>query len=175
MAAGAPARWRAVRARRTSAPSYSLAMNAIIRVVIRAAAVVGAALTGWSNNVRWGSGPVRAGPPAQWERLAVGAALLAALAALAVWLGTRAGAGAGRTWLRAAACLFALGVAAIALTLRSRSQSLRLHDLIEGPGWTWMAAGAGVALAAAVGSFAVRGDLSRRSRARRRGAGPRAR
>ncbi|HKE19549.1 MAG TPA: hypothetical protein VKB80_31950 [Kofleriaceae bacterium] len=152
-------------------------MGATSRVVVRAAGLIGAALTCWSNNVQWGTGPGRGGPPGQWERAAVGAALLSLLAALAVWLATRPGA--SRTWLRIAACLCALGVAAIAYHLRAEAEHLRLPNLMEGPGWTWMAAGAGFALAAAAATFAVRGSgaagASQRSRARRRGAGQRGR
>ncbi len=152
-------------------------MSATLRVLVRALSLIAVALTGWANNVRWGTSAVRAGPPAQWERIAVGAALLSALVALAVWLGTRSGLGVTRMWWRGAACLFAVGVVAIALHLRAQAENLQLPDLIAGPGWSWLAAGAGAALAAAVGSFALRGDvpISRRKRARRRATGPRAR
>jgi hypothetical protein len=149
-------------------------MSAALRVLVRAASLIGVALAGWSNNVQWGTSSVRGGPPAQWERHVVGAALLVALAALAVWLGTRPGA--SRLVVRGAATAFALGALAVALYLRSRADSLRLLDLIDGPGWTWLVAGTGVAVAAALGSFAVGGEgVIRRSRARRRAAGPRGR
>jgi hypothetical protein len=149
-------------------------MSAALRILVRAASLVGAALAGWSNNVQWGTGAVRGGPPAQWERHVVGAALLVALAALAVWLGTRPGG--SRLILRAAASGFALAALAIAFHLKSRAESLRLFNLIDGPGWTWLVAGGGTALAAALGSFAVgREVVSRRSRARRRAPGPRGR
>jgi hypothetical protein len=155
----------------------SVATSATVRVLVRALSLIGVALTGWANNVRWGTSEVRAGPPAQWERIAVGAALLAALAALAVWIGTRSGLGVTRTWWRGAACLFAAGIVAIALQLRAQADRLQLPDLVEGPGWSWLAAGAGAALAAAVGSFALRGDvpISRKKRARRRATAQRAR
>jgi hypothetical protein len=159
----------------------SVPMGATLRVLVRAAGLVGAALTCWSNNVKWGTGAGRGGPPAQWERAAVGAALLSLLAALAVWLATRPGGGASRLWLRVAAVACALGVAAVALDLRSQAGRMKLPDLVEGPGWMWMAAGAGVALAAAAGTFALRGGAvagggaSQRSRGRRRAAGQRGR
>ena len=155
----------------------SVALSATVRVLVRGLALIAVALTGWANNVRWGTSAVRAGPPAQWERIAVGAALLSALVALAVWLGTRSGLGVSRMWWRGVACLCAVGVAAIALQLRAQADRLQLPDLIEGPGWSWLAAGAGAALAAAVGSFALRGDvpISRRKRARRRATAQRAR
>jgi hypothetical protein len=149
-------------------------MSAAFRILVRAASLIGVALAGWSNNVQWGTGSVRGGPPAQWERHVVGAALLVVLAALAVWLGTKPGA--SRLIVRGAAVGFALGGLAVAFYLKSRAESLRLLTLIDGPGWTWLVAGAGTALVAAVGSFAVGRDVvSRRSRARRRAAGPRGR
>ncbi len=155
----------------------SVATSATVRVLVRALSLIAVALTGWANNVRWGTSAVRAGPPAQWERIAVGAALLSALVALAVWIGTRSGVGVTRMWWRGAACLCAVGIAAIALQLRAQAVELQLPDLIEGPGWSWLAAGAGAALAAAVGSFALRGDVpvSRKKRARRRATAQRAR
>lgn len=152
-------------------------MSATMRVLVRGLSLIAVALTGWANNVRWGTSSVRPGPPAQWERIAVGAALLSALVALAVWLGTRSGLGVSRMWWRGAACLCAVGVGAIVLQLRAQAEKLQLPDLVEGPGWSWLAAGAGAALAAAVGSFALRGDVpvSRRKRARRRATAQRAR
>jgi hypothetical protein len=139
------------------------------RVLVRAASLVAVALAGWSVNVRWGSGTAeRGGPPIQWETSVVGAAALSALAALAVWLGTRPTAGAGRPWLRGAACVFAAGVAGIALDLRRRAAHLQVADLLEGPGWAWLATGAAVAMLAAAGSFAVR-DAAPARRARKRG------
>ncbi len=95
-------------------------MSATVRVLVRALSLIAVALTGWANNVRWGTSAVRAGPPAQWERIAVGAALLSALVALAVWIGTRSGLGVTRMWWRGAACLFAVGIVAIALQLRAQ-------------------------------------------------------
>ncbi|HWM86230.1 MAG TPA: hypothetical protein VNO33_10345 [Kofleriaceae bacterium] len=151
-------------------------MNSAVRVLVRAASLIALAVTGWASNVRWGtSTAVRNGPPAQWERFVVGAAMLSALVAFTVWLGTRAGAGPSRLWLRAAACLFALGVAAIAFTLRQRALDLKLPDMVAGPGWMWLATGAGLSIATAVGSFAVRETASQRSRARRRAASQRGR
>jgi hypothetical protein len=143
------------------------------RILVRAGSLIGFALTAWSNNVRWGSdASLRGGPPMQWERAAVGAALLSALAALAVWLGTRP-ASTG-PWLRVAACAFALAVAAIALYLRSEANRIGIADVLNGPGWTWLVAGAVVSIGAAAGSLALRGPI-RKNRGRRRGAVPRAR
>lgn len=139
------------------------------RVLIRAASVIGFALTAWANNVRWGTSSVRNGPPAQWERYAVAAALLSGLAAIAIWLGTRTGTAPSRMWLRGAGCLFAVGVGAIAFQLWRLAGELRLPDLLAGPGWSWLAGGAGVSLAAAVGSLALRPPPEKRASARVRG------
>lgn len=129
----------------------------MIALAARAASLVGVALVGWSLNVKWGSGTaVRGGPPMQWERFVVGAALLAALAAVAVWIATRPSASALRTPLRAAAVLLAAGVGAIALHLRGEAERPALSDLVNGPGWTWLTVGGLISLAAAAATFAVR-------------------
>ncbi len=139
-------------------------MGARVRLVVRAASLVGFALTGWSINVRWGSNEaVRGGPPIRWEQIAVGAALLSALAALAVWLATRPGVARSRPWLRGAACVLALAVAFIAFYLRRQAEQLGIGDLLNGPGWSWLLAGAGISLAAAAGSFAAGGAPPRRA------------
>ncbi len=127
------------------------------RILIRATSVIGFALTAWANNVRWGTASsLRNGPPVQWERFAVAAALLSGLAAIAVWLGTRAGAGPSRRWLRGAGCVFAVGVGALAFHLWRWAARLEMPDMVAGPGWSWLAGGAGVSLAAAIGSLALR-------------------
>jgi len=124
---------------------------------VRAASVIGVALVGWSLNVRWGSGSsVRGGPPLPWERFVVGATALAALSMIAVWLATRRSAGASRAWLRGAACLLAAGAGAVALYLHREADRPALADLVQGPGWAWLTAGALVALASAAATFAVR-------------------
>lgn len=142
-----------------------------LRVLVRAASLIAVALVAWSLNVRWGSSDsLRGGPPLQWERIVVGAALLSAIAALAVWLATRPSAAGSRVWLRGVAGGAALGVAAISLNLRSQTDEAVMADLVRGPGWTWLTLGAVLAIGAAAGSFAVRGDpagASRRSRGRR--------
>jgi hypothetical protein len=130
-----------------------------LRVLVRAASLIAVALVAWSLNVRWGSSSaVRGGPPIQWERIVVGAALLSAIAALAIWLATRPKIGASRTWLRGIAGGAALAVAAIAIRLRSEAVDRELNDLVNGPGWSWLTAGAAVSIAAAAASFALRGE-----------------
>lgn len=140
--------------------------------IARALAVLSVALTGWSLNVRWGAGDnVRGGPPMQWERHVVGAALLAAVAAVLVFLASRAGA---HRVLRAAAVVLALGPGAIALVLRRDAAASNLPNLVAGPGWTWLAAGAGLSLLAAALTFAVTAPAaaaSRKTPARRRAGG----
>jgi hypothetical protein len=129
----------------------------LIALAARAASLVGVALVGWSLNVKWGSGSaVRGGPPMQWERFVVGAALLAALAAIAVWIATRPSVSSLRVPLRAAALLLAAGVGAIALHLRGEADRPVLADLVNGPGWTWLTVGGLVSFAAAAATFAVR-------------------
>lgn len=141
--------------------------------VVRALSVVAVALTGWSLNVRWGAGNVRGGTPMQWERMVVGATLLAVIAAVLVWLASRPGA--RRTGMRAAAVVAALGPAIIAAYVRYQAIAQDLPNLVAGAGWTWLAAGAGLGLVAAAGTFAVQAEagkpVSQKSPARRRARG----
>lgn len=140
-----------------------------LRIATRAGGLIAVALAGWSLNVRWGTNAaVRGGPPLQWEKEVVGAAVLTALAALALWLGTRPTASATRHWLRAVAAAAAAGTAAIAIHLRRDAERPGLADLVNGPGWSWLAAGAALALVAAGVSFAIRAPAAP-SRKRRRG------
>ena len=128
-------------------------MSPALRILVRAASLIAVALAGWANNVRWGTSSCAAGRPRSGSargrrRAPVGAGGLRRVAG-------HASRPASRLWLRGAACLFALGVAAIALHLRSARPDLKLPDLVAGPGWMWLAAGAGLSLAAALGSFAA--------------------
>lgn len=135
-----------------------------MKSIVRGLAVLSVALTAWSLNVRWGAGDtVRGGPPMQWERHVVGAALLAAIAAVLVWLATRE---AAHRLLRVAACAAALGPGVIALVLRRDATASDLTNLVAGPGWTWLAAGAGLAVLAAAGTW-----VSRKTPVRRRARG----
>lgn len=124
-------------------------------VIPRALSLVAVAATGWSLNVRWGADTaVRGGPPMQWERIVVGAALLAAVSALLVWLATRARASRPLAY---AATAFALGPGALAVHLRQSAQRDEISQLLSGSGWTWLAAGAGAILAAAIMAIIVTG------------------
>ena len=152
---------------------YSAPMKA--GTVARALSFLSVAIAVWSLNVKWGAETaVRGGPPTHWERYVVGAAMLCALAAVLVWIGTRASA---PRWLRAAATAPALGAAAIAAYLRYRAGAEETMNLVAGPGWVWLAAGCAAAVVAAVltalatAPAPARPPASQRSQARRRGAG----
>jgi hypothetical protein len=118
---------------------------------IRAVAWFAVVVLFWSLNIRWGTDlDVNAGPPGQWERHVVGAGLLAAVAALALSVSGRRGN--PPSWLARGV---AFGAAALILTigllLRREAQSaITGADLIAGAGWTWMMAGGGFALSAAI-------------------------
>jgi hypothetical protein len=126
-----------------------------VRTAVRAVSLVAVAVTGWSLNVRWGAGAtVRGGPPMQWEKMVVGATLLAAIAAVLVWFGTRPSAtGALRIGMRAASVIAALGAASIAFYLRRDAAT---DNMLAGPGWTWLAIGTGLSVASVAGAIAVR-------------------
>jgi hypothetical protein len=117
----------------------------------RAAALVATLVCGWSLNLRWGdAAAVGAGPPMQWERHVVGTTLLAGLVLVASFFGGRSSAR-GRPPLvaRAVALLAALGAVAIALWLH-RDAARGFTSLVAGPGWSSLAAGAGLALVGAL-------------------------
>jgi hypothetical protein len=131
----------------------------MLRVLVRAVSVLALAVTGWSLNLRWGGGEgFRGGPPMQWEKSVVGATLLVAIAAVLVWIATRpkVNTGALRLGLRAAAALAALGAAGIAFYLHRDASGTEIDGLLGGPGWTWMAIGTGLAVAAVGGVLAMR-------------------
>lgn len=149
-----------------------------MKVLVRAVSVLALAVTGWSLNVGWGEeATARGGPPMQWEKSVVGATLLVGIAAVLLWIATRpkVNTGALRLGLRAGAALAALGAAGIAFYLhRDATSSSDLDGLLAGPGWTWLAVGTGLAVAAVAAVFAIRSPApaaSRKSRGRRRGAG----
>lgn len=120
--------------------------------VIRAIAWIGVAVAGTSLMVRWGTDQaVGSGPPAQWEREVVGAALLAGIAAVLLMLPERAGR--QRWFTRGLAAAAAAGALWIALVLRSSALGTGFTDLIAGSGWTWLMAGGALSLVAAVASL----------------------
>lgn len=121
---------------------------------IRAVAWIAAVIAGYSLLVRWGTdADVRSGPPGQWERQAVGAMVLAFLAAAAQMV---SGAGTRKRWLvRGIAAACAVGTVGIALSLRSKAHETNFPDLVDGPGWTWLIGGGALATAAAVAALLV--------------------
>ena len=148
----------------------------MLRVLVRAVSVLALAVTGWSLNLRWGAGEgFRGGPPMQWEKSVVGATLLVGIAAVLVWIATRpkVNTGALRLGLRAAAALAALGAAGIAVYLHRDASGSEIQGLLAGPGWTWMAIGTALAVAAVGGVLAMRSPApaaaaaSRKNRGRR--------
>jgi len=131
----------------------------MLRVLVRAASVLALAVTGWSLNVRWGAGQgFRGGPPMQWEKSVVGATLLVGITAVLVWIATRPKVNTGtlRLGLRAAAALAALGAAGITFYLHRDASGSEIDGLLAGPGWTWLAIGTGLAVAAVAGVLAMR-------------------
>ncbi len=138
--------------------------RALWKTVARVLAVLSVAITLWSLNVAWGDDPaLRGGPPRQWERHLVGAALLAGLSAVLVLFGSRPGAA---LVLRSINVAISLGPGVIALVLRSEAAEKNLPQLLEGPGWTWLAVGSGLAVLAAASTF-----LSQKSPERKRARG----
>jgi hypothetical protein len=132
--------------------------------VMRAAAWLGFVVVGWSLNVRWGASvDLPSGPPAQWERLVVGATLLSLGAALALSLSGRGGA--PPSWLaRGLAAAAGAGAVTIAFVLRGRAQSALggPDSLLGGSGWTWLCAGAALVAASALATAALRAKKRRR-------------
>lgn len=113
----------------------------------------------WSSLVlvRWGGNPsLPAGPPGQWEKLVVGAGLLAVLSALAISVSGRKRV--PPSWgARAVSAASAAMVLAIAWHLRSDALATGFAaDLLSGQGWSWLVAGGGMALGAALGTFGLK-------------------
>jgi len=107
-------------------------------------------------SVPWGIDPsVGNGPPNQWERHVVGAALLLLVAALAVTLTARKVEKPGGLAL-AIAGLASLGALALALDVRSTSLDNQQGHALLGGGWLWMCAGGCTAIGAVVSAFTLR-------------------
>jgi hypothetical protein len=137
---------------------------------LRAFAWLGAAVTFWSLNVKWGvSADVGAGPPGQWERHVVGAALLAFTGALALSISGRGGYPPA-LWARLVSLGSGAGIIVIAFVLRRDAFAEGFDHLITGPGWTWMFAGGGLISASALGAFGIKppDDKNDRGKKRRR-------
>jgi hypothetical protein len=139
--------------------------GALVKTAARVLAVLSVAIAVWSLNVAWGDDPsLRGGPPAQWERQVVGAALLAGVAAALALYNSRPGA---HRAVRAAGLVAALGPGLVAIYLRSDASSMGLPQLLTGPGWTWLAVGSALALLAAASTFFIQ-RIPERRRARGR-------
>lgn len=133
---------------------------------LRALSWIGVAISGWSINLRWGEvAAVGGGPPGQWERHVVGAAMLCGVASLTLMVAGRADRPPGLV-ARLVATSAAAGAVAVALFLRAEAGRSDLTHLLAGPGWTWLAAGSVVTAAAAAATWLLRPD--RRGPRRRR-------
>jgi hypothetical protein len=107
--------------------------------------------------VRWGENPnLPSGPPGQWEKLVVGAGLLAVLSALAISVSGRRRV--PPSWAaRAVAAVSAALVLGIAFHLRSDALATGFAaDLLSGQGWIWLVAGGGMVLGAVIGTFGLK-------------------
>jgi len=123
---------------------------------IRAVALVGVVVAGWSMTLRWGD--IGKGPPAQWERQVVGAVVLSVVCALCLAFmgmpGTR------RSWIaRGVAAAASAGAVLIAIVLRQDAVGSGFPQLLAGAGWTWLLAGCGLGLAAAVAALSVKSEV----------------
>ena len=124
--------------------------------VIRALAVFGVMVTWWSLNIQWGGDAgAGSGPPYQFQRYAVGAGMLATIAAIALSVSGRKGA--PPSWLaRGIAAVAGVCILLVAWFVHSRAHSSGFPHLIEGAGWTWMLAGGGFITSAAISALALR-------------------
>lgn len=113
-------------------------------------------VTAWSLSMPWGDEIAAGkGPPSQWERHVVGAALLLLVAALAI---SRTGGKSEKPGglALAIAALASLGALALALDLRSTALEREQGHVLLGTGWLWMCAGACTAFGAVVSAFTLR-------------------
>jgi hypothetical protein len=127
----------------------------LILTALRAVAWFGVFIVFWSLNVRWGTDVrVDVGPPAQWQRAVVGCGLLAFIGALALSVSGRKGN--PPSWKARGVALGAgVLIGVIALVLRSKALA-SFPDHIAGAGWTWMLAGGGFVLSAAIMSLSLK-------------------
>jgi hypothetical protein len=126
--------------------------------LFRAMAFTGTVVV-WSSLVlvRWGENPnLPPGPPGQWEELVVAAGLLATLAALTLVFSGRKNAPPG--WgPRLLSVASALAIVSIAFYLRHNALTTGFAaNLLSGQGWTWLVAGGGLVLGAALGTFGLK-------------------
>jgi hypothetical protein len=129
----------------------AMRMLTVFRVVAWAAVIV----VGWSLAIRWGTdADVGNGPPIQFGKKVVGAAVLAGVVAVVLTMSGRKGAPPA-WWARGVAVAASLGALGIAWYLRSWAHGDGFPDLVAGPGWMWMFAGAGLSFAAAIGTVGL--------------------
>ncbi|MBT8496504.1 MAG: hypothetical protein KJO07_25880 [Deltaproteobacteria bacterium] len=135
--------------------------------VMRACAWLAVVLAGWSVNLRWGVDQmVRTGAPPQFERHVVGAALLAAIAALALIFAHPKRAVARKAAI--VATIAALGSHAVAWWIRSLASTQGQPQLTDGTGWMWLCAGTALAIASSAGAIFLKSEPDRaKSKARR--------
>jgi hypothetical protein len=106
--------------------------------------------------VRWGADPnLPGGPPGTVEKLVVGACLLAVLSAMAISVSGRKRIPPSWT-ARIIAAASALAIVIITFYIRSHAVSTGFTDLLGGQGWSWLLAGGGLLLGAAVGTFGLK-------------------
>ena len=113
-------------------------------------------IIGRSLVLQWSTkADVHSGPPGQWERHVVGAALLAGIAAISLSFSGRKGN--PPNWVAriiAAGC--AVGAVGIAYYLRSNAHSTGFTHLLGGSGWIWLLAGSLGSLSAATFALALK-------------------
>jgi hypothetical protein len=128
---------------------------------MRACAWLAVVLAGWSVNLRWGLDQmVRTGAPPQFERHVVGAALLAAIAALALLFANPTRGKSART-AAIIATAAALGSHAVAWWIRSLAASQGQPQLTDGTGWLWLTAGTALAIAASAGAIFLKPEAGK--------------
>lgn len=124
--------------------------------LIRAILWIAIVITGWSLSVPWGDDLAAGkGPPSQWERHVVGAALLLLVAALSMSRTAKNGGKPGGIPL-AIAGLTSLAALALALDVRATALDRQQGHVLLGSGWLWMSAGACISFGAVVSAFTLR-------------------
>jgi len=114
------------------------------------------AVTAWSSAMPWGDElGIGKGPPSQFDRQLVGAALVLLVGAIAMILTAHKGKKPGPFALAVSGSA-SVGAIALALTVRSTAIDHGQAHVLLGGGWTWMAAGASIALGASLSAVALR-------------------
>jgi hypothetical protein len=103
----------------------------------------------WDDEVASGKGP-----PSQYERHVVGAALLLFVSALTMMATARKTEKPGRVALAVAGAA-SLGAMALALSVRSTAMDHNQAHVLLGGGWLWMSAGTCMSVAGVVSAFTL--------------------